>query len=381
MIALRKCGATALSVRLCCLPPNATKVQIRYSVQCQNFKLQHRATLDYEARNQCSEPMQFVNVSRFKDIGALTVGLEVEIEHIETAIMSLVSTHDVGVDDVEMVDDSDSDDFEPDGNASDRGLITFERRRGDIMKSLDEVERYRAALGHLVDFATTLRPKPFRESAKIVELRKCARRKYKAHTIEIESDHKEDEVYFDGIIEYIKNNKRRRKGDVVIRCKGAPRSNVVAQRKALDIHTVQSNERNPFLVGQRGLRALIPIPAGTVIGEYFGREFLDNEFDDIYAGTKEWVDINAYAQGTTVQVEIPVSKLPYFANVGDGEGAACGDGSDEVDGKRCDGTKEEEEMMVMEFKIMIDGLNIVCGSFCLQTGAFLHYKSNGSLQC
>ena len=220
-------GESAFSVRLCCLPPNAQNVQIRFSVHCKavNFKNQRRATMDYEAQNQSSEPIKFLNLSKLKDIESLTVVLEIEIVHIQSTKNSLITSLESMDVDVDMFDDSDSDDFQFEstarskgyGNDSNIGLISFDRPRDDTM---DELQRYKAALKEVVGMAVTLKPKPFRESRKIVELRKLARKKYAAHTFVIESDRKEDEVYFGGIIEYIRNNKRRRKGDVVIRCKG-----------------------------------------------------------------------------------------------------------------------------------------------------------------
>ena len=201
------------------------------------------------------------------------------------------------------------------------------------------LDRHRQDIG----IAASLKPKPFRESRKIVELRKLARKKYPGSEVVIDTISDEDTPFVDSITEFINNKQLRRRGDVLIRCKGAPPTDLVEQWKAMEVYTVRLNERSPGLVGQRGLRALIRIPAGTIIGEYFGREFLENEFDDIYGGTKEWVDINQYAQGATVQIEIPCSKMMYFANVGDhGSG---GDGKD-------------DEKMVMEFRIVVDGLNI-----------------------
>merc|ERR1719242_900134 len=107
----------------------------------------------------------------------------------------------------------------------------------------------------------------------------------------------------------------------------------------MTVFTIKQNDRNPMLIGQKGLKSLKRIPKGTVIGEYFGREFLENEFDDIYGGTKEWVDINMYAQGATVEVKIPYSKLAYFTNV--------------VESKK----RDENIEMIHEFKIVVDGLN------------------------
>ena len=181
--------------------------------------------MDYEAQNQSSEPIKFLNLSKLKDIESLTVVLEIEIVHIQSTKNSLITSLESMDVDVDMFDDSDSDDFQFEstarskgyGNDSNIGLISFDRPRDDTM---DELQRYKAALKEVVGMAVTLKPKPFRESRKIVELRKLARKKYAAHTFVIESDRKEDEVYFGGIIEYIRNNKRRRKGDVVIRCKG-----------------------------------------------------------------------------------------------------------------------------------------------------------------
>merc|ERR1712154_679259 len=99
-----------------------------------------------------------------------------------------------------------------------------------------------------------------------------------------------------------------------------------------EVFTVQFNERSPALIGQRGLKALIRIPRGTVIGENFGREFLENEFEDIYGGTKENIDINQYAQGAKVDIEIPVSKLAHFENFGGNLTEEVSDGKNVSDG-------------------------------------------------
>jgi len=321
-------GDLALSLRLCCLPPNARRVDLRYSTHCGDFKAERRVSMDYE--HQSSPPIKMTNVSRLGSVSLMTVVLEIEIVHIESAKSSLVTSHQSMDIDSELFEDSDSED----------GLISFDRPRDGNM---GEVQRYKEALDQLVRFATTSTTKPFRETSKIHELRKLARKQYPStrNRTVIESDEKGDEIHFDAIIEYIKSNSTRRRGDVVIRCHGAPRDDWLEQKKALEVFTVTFNERSPALVGQRGLRALVRIPRGTVIGEYFGREWMENEFDDIYSGTKDWVDINEYALCPSVEVKIPYSKLKYFANVG---------GVEKVRGSR-------DKWMVEEYHIVVDGLN------------------------
>lgn len=348
-------GDLTLFVRLCCLPPNAQSVQIQYSVHCQNgkqiqFTFQRKgATLNYEPAKQCSETIPFLKLSKLKGLESLAIDLEIEILQIQsTPKPKSVDTNYESMD-IDDIDSSPSADFRFD-NDTNSGLITFDR---PVDGSMDELQRYKAALGHLVEFATTSKPKLFRDrNSKLKELRKLARKRYPATKICIESDDKANEVHFDGIIEYIKNNKHRMRGDVVIRCKGAPPTDLVEQRKAMEVFTVQFNERSPALIGQRGLKALIRIPRGTVIGEYFGREFLENEFEDIYGGTKEYIDINQYAQGAKVDIEIPVSKLAHFENFGGNLTEEVSDGKNESDGNG------NEEMMVHEFRMLIDGLNV-----------------------
>lgn len=103
----------------------------------------------------------------------------------------------------------------------------------------------------------------------------------------------------------------------------------MAQSAALEVFTVRHNERSPMLVGQKGLRARIPLPRATVIGEYFGRELLEAEFDDMYALSSH------------VEVEVPLAKLNYFCNLQMDEAAEA----------------DAAQLVEQPFRIVMDGLN------------------------
>ena len=69
----------------------------------------------------------------------------------------------------------------------------------------------------------------------------------------------------------------------------------IQQKDALQIYIIENYNRIPALNGQKGLRATINIPCGTILGQYFGNELLREEFEMIFYGTYEECLRNKYA--------------------------------------------------------------------------------------
>ena len=204
-------------------------------------------------------------------------------------------------------------------------LLKEEENKGNDKVEMDDVERqknteinnegkvdYKQAFNALVDYITNPQPKYEYRTDKAIELQHYVSAKYDQAQRKIEGK-QEDEHYFDAILNYLELNGTGYQREEVIKIQnGSGKQNIIDQSDLLQVYIIQDHKRMPKLNGQQGLKAMRMINEGSVIGEYFGIEYLEQEFDAIYEGTKEMHEINAYAFTEHVDVELDVGLINYF---------------------------------------------------------------------
>ena len=112
--------------------------------------------------------------------------------------------------------------------------------------------------------------------------------------------------YFDSILEFLNENEE----DVVVPLILFPKDSDVAmagghhddedvatrpQHEVLEQFEIGRHDRVQALNGQRGLRAKVDVPAMTVLGQYVGAEYLEEEFHAAFSGTAEFAAKNMFA--------------------------------------------------------------------------------------
>ncbi len=155
--------------------------------------------------------------------------------------------------------------------------------------------------------------KPLR-SAKIAQLYKKIKRsgQYDNSKWKIEAEEKW-EPYFDSILAYIRHNgEYPTKPEISL---GGSEDNSdsdsdesddddddkwKSQVSVLARYDVSQHAHIPSLNGQRGLRAKVDIPKGTVLGRYVGVEYFADEWQDIYGGTRDEALHAVYAFNTEI---------------------------------------------------------------------------------
>eukprot|EP00485_Elphidium_margaritaceum_P009939 CAMPEP_0202687910 /NCGR_PEP_ID=MMETSP1385-20130828/3466_1 /ASSEMBLY_ACC=CAM_ASM_000861 /TAXON_ID=933848 /ORGANISM="Elphidium margaritaceum" /LENGTH=502 /DNA_ID=CAMNT_0049342763 /DNA_START=90 /DNA_END=1598 /DNA_ORIENTATION=- len=236
-------------------------------------------------------------------------------------------------------------------------------------------------------------PKPHRMSSKLQHLKRMVRKQHRAKygkrcVVKIDED--EYDEYRALSRAYLRNNRERGPNDIVLQFASSG-AKLIPQSDVIEVYTIERHPRNPELNGQKGLRAKMLIPTDTIIGEYFGRELLMNEFDDVYGGSKEWLDINQYAQESTLTLHIKASQLKFFTNIEcaqyENEGVDVDDDDDDeeleqqfgvvVDGKNSDSPHQSILIYMNDCRKRITMTNVSNNDSDLQNVHFLQVVHNG----
>ena len=53
-------------------------------------------------------------------------------------------------------------------------------------------------------------------------------------------------------------------------------------------YQIKKGHRIKKLIGQQGVRCNVRLPKGTILGQYTGCEYLENEFDDVFKDSNEY---------------------------------------------------------------------------------------------
>lgn len=173
-------------------------------------------------------------------------------------------------------------------------------------KEEDEtIPNYTLCVQQLVKLAREPSPK-YELQSKCPELKEIVLEKYCNDGIRIKSD--EHRKYKKAIEHYINKNKNKKFNPII----AVSRNTSYKQRQLLSKFKITNNQRVPALNGQFGLKLTKDINSGVVLGEYYGKECLEQEFDCIYNGCKEQFEKNKYAFSEVISVELTNDEREYF---------------------------------------------------------------------
>jgi len=117
-------------------------------------------------------------------------------------------------------------------------------------------------------------------------LKRSVRARYDTSKWKCEGD---EELFplFDAILSFLNENEEDVVAPFVLIGGENEESAPLPQSSVVEKYTIVESARCPSLKGQFGLRAKCRIPAATVLGQYTGVEYLEEEFHEIYAGANE----------------------------------------------------------------------------------------------
>eukprot|EP01084_Bolivina_argentea_P276326 471484_1 len=178
-------------------------------------------------QHQNSGPDQFITRAHAQHHALLTIVVHIKIIRIHTHTHKVIKGHMMDVDQADPMDD---------------------RYKGALMDLIECIKKQ------------TQTPRYNRQSNKLQKLKQLVQSRYPVNKIVIEQDHVEGNEHLDkrAIVRYLEANAGRDTGDILIKCE----KRLIEQSDALEIFKSTVNERNPALVGQRGLRAKLHLAVG-----------------------------------------------------------------------------------------------------------------------
>ena len=153
----------------------------------------------------------------------------------------------------------------------------------------------------------------------------------------------------------------------------------------IEVRIVAECPALPFLVGQKGTFAKMDIDEGVILGQYLGREMLEEEYHAVYNGTREEKDHLTFANGAELMVDDKIITIiiDAFPAYKDSPLLYINDGRENI---RDNATPRDEERINTEFvSVLCNGWPMVLlrTTKPLKAGnqLFIHYGEtyNGAL--
>jgi len=161
-----------------------------------------------------------------------------------------------------------------------------------VKYEMDETEMNENGDGPSINYKHTLG---------VDKLKQSVRAKYDTSKWKIEGD--EDLYdYFDSILSFLNENEENVvlpqvliMDEEVMEDDDEENYSLYLQTDVMEKYMIESYDRVPSLNGQFGIRAKMDIPRHTVVGQYIGVEYLEEEFHSAFSGTQENALKNIYA--------------------------------------------------------------------------------------
>ena len=243
----------------------------------------------------------------------------------------------------------------------------FESSSSSTLATNNEHNAYKSALMEFYEFVQNPKPRNISEQTlmalhrnKIVKLKKVLSQQYNDCQIETGKN-----KYFQFIVDFMELNKTN---------KDYPYYPLITrttkQSEYVQVNDVLNHQRIPSLNGQKELRAIKDIPKYTVIGEYYGYEWLENDFDDIYSGTLNYFEVNEYAFNECVVAKVSTEFIAKMNKSFDENDIEEIDhyqeplkkrrklNKDEKETETEDENEDNDNLIKQQFNVIIDGWNM-----------------------